>query len=180
MGTFHLRQLLEYFKITESIYIQDLLKSVKLAWSLEFNLIRVRSVARVWLRLGSGLNPTPTLTLTLAIRKIEFQAASSKTTSHITLNLLKGFWVPYCKKKNLHVICISWYQNHCMDIPIMALLCYLRYRSVMLYYEVFPLMCSTTQNCLKLMKKELWISKLCISPDMGWNRVTIVYMYRQR
>ena len=45
MGTFHLRQLLEYVKIIESMYIQDLLKSVKLAWSLEFNSIRVMSVA---------------------------------------------------------------------------------------------------------------------------------------
>ena len=52
IGYISSQAVLEYFKITESIYIQDLLKSVKLAWSLEFNLIRVRSVARVGLRLG--------------------------------------------------------------------------------------------------------------------------------
>ena len=52
ISTFHLRQLHEYFKITESIYIQDLLKSAKLAWSLKFNSICVRSVARAGLRLG--------------------------------------------------------------------------------------------------------------------------------
>ena len=45
-----------------------------------------------------GLNPTPTPALTLVTRKIEFQVASSKTTSHITLDLLKGCWVTYWKK----------------------------------------------------------------------------------
>ena len=31
-------------------------------------------------------------------------------------------------EKNPTVICFSRYQNHCMNIPIMSLLCYLRYQ----------------------------------------------------
>ena len=50
------------------------------------------------IRLRVSLNPTPTLVLTLATLKIEFQPAISKTTSHIMLNLLKGYWVTYWKK----------------------------------------------------------------------------------
>ena len=36
---------------------------------------------RIRVRVSVNLNPTPTLTLTLAVRKIEFQASNSKTTS---------------------------------------------------------------------------------------------------
>ena len=74
---------------------------VGLEFGTQFN---QRSVM-IRIRLRVSLNPTPSLVLTLATLKTDIQSAISKTTSHITLDLLKGCWVTYWK--NLHVICFS-------------------------------------------------------------------------
>ena len=70
--------------ITPRIYKK---KSMNFAWSLEFDLFRVRSVARAGVRVR--LRVSVSLTLTLVICQTGFQATNPKPTSHTLLLCLQ-------------------------------------------------------------------------------------------
>ena len=57
-------------------------KSVKLAWSLGFDLFSVRKVARARVRVGVGFRVRVRVCLTRVIRQMDSKAANSEPTSH--------------------------------------------------------------------------------------------------
>ena len=90
------------------------------------------------IRLRVSLNPTPVLVLTLSTLKIEFQAAMSKSASHITLDLLKGCWVTYWKKSACYLFLLVSKTLFDYSYYVTVMLFTLS-KSFMWYYKVFHL-----------------------------------------
>ena len=124
-------------------------------------------MVRIRIRLTVIPSPAPTITLTLATRKIEFQAARKRIHNGCSVRFVKRVLGKILEKScmlfvSLGIKIINGYSYY---VTVMIYTLPNRLCGIIKYFHL----CVPSQKLLKMsgVKKELWIFKLCMSPDKG-------------